>query len=640
MIDVDKIVNEALRTKKYSEDFFDLFSPESLGMPEAGNPIEFVLGKHFLNFDTIFPLQFQVLRDFFEVLCPYCNDVEEVQNCIGMSQEEMLSQTLLKNGICPKCGRSKLDIYKEKGLRFYNDLIGVAGVKSGKTTLGALMMASYILHKILFFRDIRKWLGILPTQSFHFVFLAASELQAKSTGWDYFSSVKELPWFKEYFKRIGERCRELGIRKDEVIEISDSSWKLKFAKIVLRPLHTNSGSIAGPAFMFVFIDEMSKIDRSTTKRGVDEIYRVSRNNQFAIRSAFKRRIDEGDLVRNGDIFDAVMVCASTPMFEDDKILELMSGAERLSRRFAFHMSSFEANPFLSREIIEEEDEEDPQRILRDYDAIPTSGVSNFVSKDSVSIAVLEKSPMLFSWRIEKEMKMDRVMIYPVLDNSVTDKLTIRFMHVDPGRVRDSFAIVLGRIEGDQEDYRVFIEAIVDISPKQFKGSGKVVEVDFDRVFEFIKKLCMRFSLVVISYDRWNSVSHIQRLRNLGMNVVEGNLKYSDFMVFRQDLNGKRILFPETEIPFEDILRHRLSELVGMPRAKAVKELLMLQDDGKKVTHPSSGSDDLIYCCVGVHKNAMRWLGMVEEKGVKSKLNMRNSFQERARGKVIRLRRFI
>jgi len=112
----------------------------------APNAIEWIIRREFLNSPRILNHwgQFQLVRDFFELLCPVCAKESDVQ-CWGKSKESLTSQPLLvwskswEEDQCPRCRRTRSEL-EEMGdngelpnmaLKFnrYNQLHGVIGMR-------------------------------------------------------------------------------------------------------------------------------------------------------------------------------------------------------------------------------------------------------------------------------------------------------------------------------------------------------------------------------------------------------------------------------------------------------------------------------------------------------------------------------
>jgi hypothetical protein len=615
--------------QRFRLDLYADFMPQGLGMREAKNVFDFVLSNEFLGLTYLYPLQFEVLRDFFEEYCPECtSDINSLDGLV-----------LLEYGRCPRCGKTKLDFFKEGRVRFYNEIVGVAGTKAGKTTLVGSMIAPYVLHKTLFrINNLRDYLGIIPWETLVFVFNATSREQAQLTGWDHFlSTVHNSFWFRSYTERIKEHARELELKPDDIVSESTTRLEFKFCRLLCGCFHSNAFSLAGGTFYFAMVDELSRFERTNSRRSAAEIVRVVKNNLFPVRNGFYKLLNSGSEVVN-EVMDGFLAVVSAPLLEDDKTMQLLEGAKREKRRFVFYRSTFEANPGADRSLIAADEEEDPERVVRDFDALPRSAGDLFIGDSSVLVRNALGTDRLLLWNVISRpagMVNGRLnfRLCLQLQDCVVDKTRVIFIHADTGRVKDSFGIVVASVVGDVSDYKILIHEVVDIAPRE--GVKGFQEVDFESVFEFMKRLSENFVIGGISYDRWNSVSYVQRLRNLGLPVEEVNLKMDDFLAFKQDLFQNKIVFPRPR--YDDWFLRSAVELE--PVSKMLKELYMMRNFGNRIDHPPGGSSDLAVCCVGVHRLIIRkWLG-VSVKGIQVGRVKNIIAPTWPIGRIIRLSRF-
>ena len=116
----------------------------------APNQLEFIESPRFLDGPVLHYPQFVVVRDFFELLCPECNDLDDIYSnidpkMIEASDEETLvqrnKQVLFRHNVCPKCGFNKMQ--NPRRFNNYNELVGVVGMRGGKSVLVACMKRCY-----------------------------------------------------------------------------------------------------------------------------------------------------------------------------------------------------------------------------------------------------------------------------------------------------------------------------------------------------------------------------------------------------------------------------------------------------------------------------------------------------------------
>lgn len=107
------------------------------------------------------------------------------------------------------------------------------------------------------------------------------------------------------------------------------------------------------------------------------------------------------------------------------------------------------------------------------------------------------------------------------------------------------------------------------------------EVSFVNVHEFIKSLSLRFNLIGVYFDQWQSMYLQELLQNSGIHSNIYYLKIDDYKLFKESLyNGFCRLVPD------DILQ---------------REILELRTYGNRIDHPPKGSKDRIDTVVGAIK---------------------------------------
>jgi len=623
--------------EKVEDDFLPKF-------PVAKNIIEWITHPRFLDMSSIweYPQQFEIVRDFFEIWCPSCNS-PETRDCSQQDPVDLGAQILLENGKCPKCGITKLDLQTRDSIHNFNELVGAAGRRGGKSVVLGAFIATYTLHRALCIENLWQYYGLIPGQSIEMTFIAAAAQQAKDTIWQTFkNAIDHSPWFTKYIKQLKFAEKKTpGVHTEDFFRETDLRLEFKIKHLNCVALNSNSASAVGRTNLFVALDELAKFDHTSSKRSADEVYKSMKKGLKTIQSAADAKRQKGII----DPLDAIMGSISSPMWADDKIMRLVKAAEETQRIFAFHKSTYEMNPQITRESTADDYIEDPIGAMRDYDAIPPDAFNAFIPDSHVIEASYDNSltPILtYQEHFVEENNFKYVAIK--LAHCLSDKMTRRVIVCDAGRKKDSFGMSIAHL--DSKTGQVVYDAIIEIRPISRNEIGSTPrEVHFDSVLEFVKELNKYIFLEMIAYDRWASVSHIQTLRSLNFNVLEFNVNYEAYIRFRKALAwGKlRLLPPEKGAEKSDIRRVR-----GYPVAKAMYELRTLQEVmGKKVEKSSRSSDDLIQTLVGCN---LLLTASPEELAelLKSSGNMKgrklsyNSFMNQGRkptsGRVVHFRR--
>jgi hypothetical protein len=592
----------------------------------APNPVIFIESPDFLDGPELHYPQYAVVRDFFELLCPYCNDVEEVR----VKDDDRSGEILLEYGTCPRCGFSKFTQMSD--FNNYNELIGVVGMRAGKSVLVACMAAA-ILHELICVENLQEKLGLVKNQVVDGAFVAASGEQASETIYGHFRGFyDDSPWFQNYRKRLMDlELSDPDLRRGQLYWETEKSIFFKDKHILIKALNSNSGSIAGKTRIFAVIDELSRMDAGESKRSATEVYRVLKRSLVTVKSAVER-------LRNNGVYtvpDARMFCISSPMFEDDKSMQLLKTAEKNNKMFSFKRTTWEFNPDITKEDLAEEFAADPIGAERDYAANPPGGENPFVQNPNIIEICIDTSRgnmfMVKEDFFEETIKgVTFKYVKPILLDFSWKNLSDYVIHCDPGHKDDSFCIAIGHLDAGL----VVMDGAIECRPipKNNRQQLEPREVYFPAMTDIITKLARKLTLKYISYDRWNSTEQIQQLRQSGILAFQKNINREDHVKFLNSMMNRSISFPRRENEIIDP-----SAIRNLPCSLALQELRRLEDNGVVVDHPPGGSNDMVQCYVGVHRLLTHPDDVINMREVaKDAQNSHNRYKIKSIGQVVRL----
>jgi hypothetical protein len=582
----------------------------------APNVIEFVTSPQYLNIPSVFHYtrQYQVLRDFFQFRCPICNPSNpEAIDCWDKSREYLEAENLLiwstqyNDDVCPKCGTTREEFKADGLLKKYNQLHGIVGMRSGKTaTVG--MMGCYLEHRLVNIAlaqpkyRLADYFGLLPKQPFEVTFIASTEVQSNDTIWAYYKSMRvDSPWFRRCVSWIKERERlqdtpsGMGrwTYKETIREIENGLIGVKF-----NSKNSNSSGLAGRTRIASFIDELSRFKQTESSMGADEAYRVMENSLRTIRS----QVENKNLV---DFF-GMIASISSPISVEDKGMELLYQSTDIERMYSFHYATWEFNPEEKREYYDEQFKKDFVGTERDFGARPPLAANPLIREpDKFEERVTDTN-------LEPTAKLE---IIPFTDKTgqryhkvlMTECSLLRdanrYVVFDAGKNFDSFAGACGHLEIMQLDnnimeYVTVVDWVMRVLPSED------MEVWFDSCVDIIKFQKTYQKIARVEFDRWNSVTLIQQIRNQGIRAEQDSIKSEDYIKFVADsLMGRVKLLPKE--PEDD----NLDPPFKSPAAVGLYEIGRLERslDDKRVYNPQKGkrrgwnSDDVAVCLVHLHK---------------------------------------
>jgi hypothetical protein len=547
---------------------------------------------------------------------------------------------LLEFDRCPRCKVTKIELYRDGLITGKNELIGVLGMRSGKTTLAGAFVGTFNLHRALTM-DLQEYFGLMKGQLLEMAFVAASSLQAHDTAWSSFvGAFDKSPWFQNYIAHLREREKKENLPKESLFR--RNSQKIEFPEKHIQAvcLSRNSATAAGRTRFGVTIDELSRFDQTDSTISADEVYQVHKRSLKTLQAKADQMREKGEWPK----FETIMVSISSPRLTDDKMMRLLKDAETSKKMFAIHKASWEFNTTdFTQDSFAEEFLQDQTRAMRDYGAKPPGAMNPLIKNPDILLKVLNPNlkPFLKYHLDYFEMRAGENFLYytrPILEWCPIDYTIPRVIACDPGKSHDSFGISIAHAGKIPSGESIFVmDAIIDVRPKRERtGQGfKVWEVHFPSVLEFIKMLATKFRISAIAYDQWNSAHHITELQAMGIRVEKISLKRQDYFDFLEDIGqGKVTLFGNPQS-------------TDTPEDRALSELVHLEDDGEKIFHSRNRSDDLAQVLVRAHcliKSGQNGFAnqIIPMRGRNGKMMHQSNFltvpRSRRPGRFIRFRR--
>jgi len=211
---------ENIITKDFHPSSFSKIDDSDISRAE--NDIDFILNPNFMGIE-LFPKQLVANMEFLGSNCPYCSDNKFIKKVeVDTPLDEILDRSVLYDrwGVCPKCKKTRYDAYEDKKLRFYKDMIGICGQRSGKSVNTAILSA-LITYKYLMLADPCDFFpGILRGTTLHGTFVSLTFGQAFDNLWQpYYELLIGTKWFKEYTSFLMEAGEKAG---RELVKIRDT----------------------------------------------------------------------------------------------------------------------------------------------------------------------------------------------------------------------------------------------------------------------------------------------------------------------------------------------------------------------------------------------------------------------------------
>lgn len=482
---------------------------------------------------------------------------------------------------------------------------GFLNHNSGKTVTSALVGA-YLEHTLITLalnqpdEKLSAYFDLKPP--FEVTFIASTEVQSNDTIWAHYRNARyDSPWFKRYVAWIKQK------EKDQEVPAGMEGWKYQetikeiengHLSVKFNSKNSNSAGLAGRTRIGSFVDELSRFRQTESSMSAEEAYRVMENSLRTIRS----------MVLNRDLINwlGIMASVSSPISVDDKSMELLYQSTKIKSMYAMHYATWDFNPDEKREYYDEAYEKDPVGTERDFGAKPPLAANPLVI-----------DPEKFKQRaIDPDLKPTaKLEIIPFIDKTgqryhrahmVECQLrrdAPRYVCYDAGQNFDSFAGACGHIEikelpdGNQEFITV-VDWVLKILPSDN------MDVWFDSCVDIIDFQLKHQKIVQVEFDRWNSITLIQQIRNLGVRAEQKSIKVPDYVKFVADsIMGRVKLLPpepgddDLEPPFKSPAATGIYELTKLERAIDDRRVY----NAKKGKRRGYDSDDVAVTLVHLHK---------------------------------------
>lgn len=591
---VDQVINTGLDPSIFDVD---------LDVKFAKNVIEFTVGPEFMNMPIWARQAEQAVRLFCDY-CPKCTDEEffsdiPVNASVGTFRSKVV---LLEDGVCPVCSKNRRDLFD----RLPWELVSCLGQRSGKTALTGGIVVPYYVHRFLGFKNPARFYGLMSNSFFEITFVAVTAGQAKRTLWTAFKeAISQSPWFTDYISKVRDVERDRGFDKGTLFKLMDSFIWFGNKQLGCSYAAADMKTLRGSTRVVSAIDELAWFNASkeAVRANADETYTALSNSLRSVRSASDVLWDQGEY----KTLPGMMINISSPSSQYDKMMSLLKEGEKDKRKVCFHLASWEASPLITRKSLETEEQNNPVNFWRDFGARPPVADSPFIeSKQAIMDMQLPSKPII-SWRpkfIRDKVDPDKNRYVGVdvmgslADNRV--RMVPRVIAVDCGEMQNSFAIGIYHLEPADGDggnrFNVVTDAVIEAKPEKIQETGEIIPVHFPTMFGVVKSLCDRnkgLHIAAVLYDRWQSTSQIQELREMKVKAERYSPRDNDFKSLRNLVYAGNFKMPQwehkefTDLDITDVQQVRLA-----PYTHMAVQFATVREIGLKVIKPEVGDDDL------------------------------------------------
>lgn len=567
-------------------------------IPVAENVVEFYTSELFMAFDPQpWARQLEIAVKFFAEWCPRCTDNEWFnQNGEGLLSCPKKAKLktfrrkvcLLEHGVCPKCGVTQIELLRNKELKHYNELTGVAGQRASKSTTVA-MLSCYTLHRYLKLPRPTRVLGISSSTLLHGTFVALTFDQARQNLWDpFYNMVMESPWFKNYHAFLDQYQQDTG---KNIYKLKDTFFLYRHRNLTIYPAGPNKKVLRGRTRFLSAIDELGWFDAEAesnkVKMNAKEVYIALVRSLRTVRNAAAKLLKAG---KGTYVIPGLQLDVSSPSSRNDYIMKLYRDLASMSRCFGFKHATWEINPEIEKHDLADEYAANPQEAERDYGANPPLSSSPFFgSVDLVTKAMRRKFRSTLIQKTSTRLDGSRYSWGTWKTVPTTGTRTV--CALDAGLNNNSFAFAIGSY--DENLKGTVIHHIGEIIP------NKGFPCNHSKMYStVILPLLLSCNVGILASDRWNSIKvHDDAAIDVpGLKTTIKSIKYTDLVYCRDNLYNGQLLLPKPTRTVEQCLEYDPDkypqEFLGRPADHLFLQLMTVQDTGHDVIKGAGLTDDI------------------------------------------------
>lgn len=509
----------------------------------------------------------------------------------------------IETKVRPAIKRELVELFGEEvsGERISKKMSGMftGAIGIGKTTIASIILP-YMVHWVLCLKDPQDFYNLLPGSRIAFMMMSTSEKQAKNVLFgDIFARIKNSPWFIENYTYDPTYTTIIKFPKDIWILPGDSAEttfegynilggildeadshkvtdKQDYAELGYNTIFSRMSSRFGNRGFVMVIGQMKKAT-GFAHRKYEEMLKDP--DAHVIRLTIWESFGWDHYKKPDGRRDSFWYDINRHEIIPSEAVGLLKDSKTLMEIPTLYRKDFLNNP---------------EKALKDLAGIPPAVGNPFISLTYKISECVEK------WQERYELigsPVDKSCTHPQLAKwfKALDSRK-RAIHIDLAYSAegDALGLAMGHVEaiedfeGEEKPYIVF-----DLLYRLKASAGNEIFLADIRRLVYHLKDDLNFRIGKVTMDGFQSTDSLQqfrkrRIRADYLSIDRSTLPYEDL---REAIYDGRIEFPPYITEF-DRSGVRTGEI-------AVKELMELIDNGKKVDHPEGGSKDVADCMAGV-----------------------------------------
>lgn len=495
------------------------------------NIIEFIYDKQYLDFVgkgiKLFPMQEIILKSFYR----------------GQIGNENLALT---EDEIKRLEEEKLDkvIEKYNSGEIFRELVLVLGRRSGKDFMTGII-ASYEAMRLLELPggDPNKYYGITGGNPIFILTVATSGDQAKILFNEIKSNIQRSPYFKDKVGHIESDKIWLLTPNDKLhnkaAREQDMLSSVIPGSVVIMSGHSNSESLLGKGYFALLFDEVASYKTTGGASSGERLFSALGPGTVA----FKRPILDENGNQTYDEYgkpamrlDSKMISISSPRGEEGILWKIYQESGRTPDRLAYKLPTWKVNEGIT------------YAMLRNQNKYMTA--VDFNMEFGAEFSGTHGEKFIKDSYVDMAIDIGRQMGLEHRQHGIPGM--VYYVHLDPAATSHNYALVLVHIEEryryaeneprKKEKVKLFVVDHIKVWTPGTHTAISVEEVD-----QYILDLNKRFRIGMVSYDTWNSLSSVQKLRAKGIptKTTQYRKQYKMFIYDHLEhlLINKQIAFP-------------------------------------------------------------------------------------------------
>lgn len=506
--------------------------------------------------------------------------------------------SILRNGICPKCGARRSELFKNGHLNMYDEFAGALGQRSGKSAMFSLF-APYVIHKYLKMQNPNRLFGLMENTILAGTFVGLTFARAMSLLWTPVLNImtSSSQWFIDYHAMMADYSSRYGI---QACVVKDTFIDYRHRRIRLYPSGPNKRTLRGDTRIISGIDEAGWFhsgddgDEERERASGKEVHGALDRSLKTARMAIKKLVKKG----YDNIPGAYNISISSPSHTTDLIMYLTGLYENSSECLALRIPTWEFNPsYESRDDFKKEYAENYARAERDF------GVNPLVSENR---AYSQTEVVTIGQKFQGENLLDvRTTAYTSsTDNAYTKPIIQRMtpsdvptvISMDAGEVNNSFALTL--IQRRDASVMPRVAGVIELMP--IKGT----RINFNDVYtELLEELFRVYNICGVVTDRWQSIAILNRIESEhGIYTKQLTARPAHFTTFDSYHRPEMLVsYPKSEMPLSEVMAPSSDDYrtryYGKPVAHLLHQFDTVQDLGGIFDKGAGNTDDLLRAAV-------------------------------------------